>query len=359
MTNIDDSRKKIEEIDEKMAQLFEERLLCSKGVAEYKKAHGLPLLDQSREKALLEQNLHYLQNDVTKEYYPLFLQNIMDLSKKYQSRLNDGMKVAYAGTKGAYANIASEKLFPGVNYVPFVGFDKAYRACEKGEVDVCVLPIENSYAGDVGLVMDLLFQRDLYINQVIDIDIDHNLLACKEATLDSVKEVYSHEQALAQCTSFIKENHLKANSYENTALAAEYVSMQNDPTICAIASKETAELYGLKILASNINENRNNTTKFVALSRNRSVSVASCGINSIIVFTVKNEAGSLAKVLNIIGVHGFNMLNLRSRPLKTLMWNYYFYVEIDGNIDSKDGIEMMKQLSRVCDKLKVVGTYKG
>ena len=207
--------------------------------------------------------------------------------------------------------------------------------------------------------MDLIFSGSLYVNQVIDIPIVHNLLANEGATLESIKEVVSHPQALSQCSAYISKRGYEQRPYTNTALAAKLVKESGSCEIAAIASDETASLYGLKILESSINESRNNTTRFAVFSRslNQSKSINKMGEHFILVFTVLNEAGALAKTLNIIGSYGFNMRTLRSRPMKDLQWNYYFFVEADGDINSNDGQDMIRQLKTVCDRLKVVGTY--
>ena len=151
-----------------MARLFEERMEASEQVALYKKEHALPIFDEKREKEVIEKNTAFLNNYIYKEYYVNFIQNTMDISKQYQSRLLEGLKVAYSGVKGAFAYIACKKMFPNAVYVPYISFKDAYEAVEKGECDVCVLPLENSYAGEVGLVMDLMFSGSLYINQVLE-----------------------------------------------------------------------------------------------------------------------------------------------------------------------------------------------
>ena len=207
--------------------------------------------------------------------------------------------------------------------------------------------------------MDLMFSGSLYVNQMIDLDVVHNLIACDGATKDSIKKVYSHAQALAQCAEYIHLNNFEEVEYPNTAMAAKMIAEKADPTIAAIASIETAELYNLNVIEKNINASRNNTTRFAAFSRVQNLPnrTAKMGEHFILVFTVKNEAGALANALNIIGSHGFNMRTLRSRPMKELMWNYYFYVELDGNINTVDGSDMMMQLSSMCDRLKLVGAY--
>ena len=359
MGDLKEIRKQINEIDKQMAKLFEERMKASSEVAQYKKEHALPIFDSSRENEVINKNLEFIEANDIKQYYVNFLQNTMDISKNYQSSLLNGMKVAYSGVKGAFAYIAAKKMFPNATYISYLSFNDAYKACENGECDVCVLPLENSYAGDVGLVMDLMFSGSLYINQVYELEVTHNLIAKKGTTIDKIKTVYSHKQALDQCIDFINEYKFEVIEAPNTALAAKYVSEQDNETIAAIASSDTAELYDLSVLKSNINVSNINTTRFGAFCRalHKTNTSSQLNENCILLFTVKNEAGALAKTLNIIGSHGFNMRSLRSRPMKELIWNYYFYVEIEGNINSSEGKDMIKALSIFCDKLKVVGTY--
>ncbi len=359
MADLNDIRKQINKIDEQMAKLFEERMKLSADVAAYKREYGLPIFDNSREQEVINKNLQFIENQNIKDYYVNFLQNTMDISKKYQSSLLNGLKVAYSGVKGAFAYIAAKKMFPNATYVSYLSFNEAYKACEKGECDICVLPLENSYAGEVGLVMDLMFSGTLYINQVMELEVTHNLIAKKGTTIDKVKKIYSHKQALDQCVDFINEYKFEVYEAPNTALAAKYVSEQNDETIAAIASSDTAELYDLCVLKSNINASNINTTRFGAFCRTMHNETKNNQIDErcILLFTVKNEAGALAKTLNIIGSHGFNMLSLRSRPMKELIWNYYFYVEIEGSIASEEGQDMIKALGIFCDKLKIVAKY--
>ena len=359
MSELDNTRKRINAIDKEMARLFEERMDCSKEVAEYKIKHAMPIFDASREQEVINRNLEYIENSDVKEYYVNFLKQTMDISKKYQTRLIEGMRVAYSGVPGAFAHIAAMKMFPNANYISYPSFEEAYKSVELGLCDTCVLPLENSYAGDVGLVMDLIFSGSLYINQVIELEVVHNLLAKKGTNIKDIKKVISHSQALGQCMNYLNKKGFELLETPNTALASKMVSESSDSTLAAIASNETAELYGLEILEKSINSSHNNTTRFGAFSRcfNEDGKTSKMGEHFILVFTVKNEAGSLANTLNIIGSHGFNMRALRSRPMKELMWNYYFYVELDGNINTEDGQDMMRQLSSMCDRLKLVGTY--
>ncbi len=360
MNGLDEQRKEINRIDTEMARLFEERMSVCGKIAEYKKEHGLSVRDPEREIELINKNRALIASEDVESYYVRFLQSTIDLSCNYQSKLMEGAKVTYCGTKGAYAYVAAKRMFPEAELSEFSNFTDAYRAVENGEYDCAVLPLENSYAGEVGAVMDLMFSGSLYVNQVLDVSIAHSLIAPKGATLQSIKTVLSHQQAIDQCGDYLRRHGFKVESYSNTALAAKYVSEQNDPTIAAIASAETAEIFGLEVLDREINDSKNNTTRFASFSRaqNRPAStVKRTDENFILVFTVQNEAGSLAKALNIIGAHGFNMRNLRSRPMKDLQWSYYFYIEAEGNVNTENGRDMMRELSAVCAKLRMAGSY--
>lgn len=360
MSGLDTCREEINRIDSEMARLFEERMETAARIAEYKKEHGLSVRDTARETELIDKNRALIKNGELEGYYVQFLKSTIDVSCKYQERIMGGAKVTYCGTKGAYAYAAAKRMFPDATLTEYPDFADAYKAVESGEYDCAVIPIENSYAGEVGAVMDLMFSGSLYVNQIIDIPISHCLIAPKGATRETVKKVVSHVQALEQCSEYIREAGYETETYSNTALAAKYVSELNDTSVAAIASVETAELYGLTVLDKDINDNKNNTTRFAAFSRAKNRGAA--GVrrddeNFILVFTVQNEAGSLAKALNIIGAHGFNMRNLRSRPMKELQWSYYFYLEAEGCINTENGSDMLRELSAVCAKLRMVGSY--
>ena len=357
-SSLENARKEINRIDKEMAKLFEERMRCVEAVAEYKKERGLAILDQAREDELIKKNSELVEDEVIREYYINFLKNNMAVSRAYQERLISGMKVAFAGTEGAFAHIAANKLFPSASKVAYGDFKGAYRAVESGECDVCVLPLENSYNGEVGQVTDLIFSGTLYVNGMMELAVDQDLLGLPDAKIEDIKKVLSHPQALGQCRDYICECGFEAEEYSNTALAAKRVGELGDKSIAAIASGEAAELFGLKVLDKNINETRSNTTRFAVFSRvpNKTKSSDS-GVHSVLLFTVRNEAGSLARAIDVIGKCGFNMRTLRSRPMKELLWEYYFYVEAEGNIQTEAGQSMLEELSEFCDKLKFVGTY--
>ena len=355
---LEEARKIINEVDSKMAELFVKRMRAAELVYDYKKEFGLPILDAKREEAVVEKNSALIEDQVLKTYYIDYIKNLMSLSRAYQYRMQSGLKVAYSGVEGAFAHIAAGRIFPEGNRVSYSDFKAAYDSVVNGECDVAVLPIENSYAGEVGQTIDLIFSGSLYVNGIYELDIHQNLLGLPDAKIEDVKMVISHPQAIGQCAEFLKEHGLQAKEYENTALAAEKVARMGDKSLAAIASSEAAELFGLEVLYKNINSSRTNTTRFAVFSRAPKMrEEKENGVHSIILFTVRNEAGALARAIEIIGKYGFNMRALRSRPMKELLWQYYFYVETEGNAKTENGEKMMRELKLCCDKLKLLGTY--
>ncbi len=352
---LEEARKIINEVDSKMAELFLERMRAAELVFEHKKEFGLPILDKEREAVVIEKNAAMIEDDVLKEYYIDYIKNLMSISRAYQHRMQSGLKVAYSGVPGAFAHIAAGKIFANSNRVSYRDFKSAYTAVENAEADVAVLPIENSYAGEVGQTIDLIFSGGLVINGIYELEIRQNLLGLPDATTEDITKVTSQPQALNQCHEYIQQKGFETEEANNTATAAKTVATKKDKSLGAIASAETAEIYGLKVLQSDINKSSDNTTRFAVLSKARANSPALP--NSVLMFTVKNEAGSLANAIGIIGKYGYNMTALRSRPLKQHSWQYYFYIEIDGTTDHETGKQMLLELNKVCDKLKVAGTY--
>ena len=355
-----DYKEKLTKIDEQMAKLFEERVEICKDTATEAKENGLALRDEAYEKASLEKYADNILDDGIRSYYATFLRSTFDICEAYREMQQQGMKVAYGGVQGAYANIAAKKMFPAANLLAKADFLEAYKAVETGECDVAVLPIENSLAGEVGEVMDLIYRGPLHINRVFELPIRHHLLGIKGSSRERITKVISHPQALAQCSNYIRKNGLSTETAANTSAAAALVKELQDPYVGVIASEETAAIFGLEILDGEIQNALVNTTRFAAFSRSLHKPAResrNADEKFILVYTVKNEAGALAATLNIIGAHGFNMRCLRSRPLKSLPWNYYFYIELEGNINTPNGADMMNELSVVCADLKLVGTW--
>ena len=267
------------------------------------------------------------------------------------------MKIAYSGIEGAFAYIAARRVFPDEELVSFPDFHSAYMAAEKGECDYAVLPIENSYAGEVGQVTDMMFQGSLFVNAVYTLNVVQNLLGVKGSTLNDVKKVISHPQALEQSSDFLREHNFKTEEALNTARAAKMVSELGDKSIAAVASEETAALYNLEVLAKGINGKEDNSTRFAVLSRNEGSLNQEDKSTFILMFAVKNEAGALVKVLNKLGEFGYNMSVIHSRPLKGLAWSYYFYIEAEGEYGSPEFKQMILEMEYRCDKLKVLGRF--
>lgn len=356
MNKIEKARNEINEIDKKMAELFVKRMESVKSVAEYKKENGLQIFDKKREDDIIEKNSKLVEDKILKEYYVSFLKNNMEISKTYQHRILEGMEVAFSGVEGAFAEIALKKIFPNSGRKTYPDFKSAYKAVENGECDACVLPIENSFAGEVGQVVDLIFDGSLYLNGVYSLKIVQNLLGIHGANKDEVKEVISHPQALSQCAEYLKKMDCKLTNSVNTAVAAKTVMEKGDKTVAAIASKETAEIYGLTLLDHDINESSGNTTKFVVLSRSQNI--ADDADTIVLLFSVKQVAGALAKAINVMAKYGYNMKTLRSRPMKKPAWQYYFYVEAEYDSRKTNENEMINELKKECERLKVVGHYK-
>ncbi len=357
MNELEQARKIINATDEEIAKLFQQRMDAARMVANHKKEHGLPVEDLAREEQLIARNVSFVDDEDYRSYYVEFLRGMIEISKKFQHKLLDGMRVAYSGVEGAFANIVAERIFPDATCIGYSDFDTAYKSVENGECDVALLPIENSFNGDVGKVLDLSFFGSLYINGVYEAEIVQNLLGVKGSSLDSITDVISHPQALGQCGPYIKKHNFRQIEAVNTAVAAKTVAESGDISLAAIGSEEAAVKFGLVKLEGHINENSNNTTRFGVFSRVRREPTNNDG-RFIMLFTVKNVAGSLGKAISVIGEHGFNLRALKSRPTKDLVWDYYFYAEGEGNIASYEGRKMLSALESCCNNIKILSSYE-
>ena len=364
--DLQESREVIRQVDEEMAKLFVKRMEAVRSVAAYKKERGLPIEDKEQEARVIKGRSALVEDPELRSFYVNFLQDTMDVSKRWQHYLMEGLRVAYSGVEGAFAHIAAGRIFPDGELESYPSFESAYEAVEKGECDVAVLPIENSFAGEVGQVLagevgqvlDLMFSGDLYVNGVYDLSINQNLLGMPGTDISQIRTVYSHPQAISQCRSYIRKHGFDAVSMANTALAAQKVAQDGDCSAAAIASEETADLYGLQILDHDINESKVNTTRFAVFSRvETKMAIRKDAGAFLLLFTVKDEAGGLAKAVNVISAYNFNMRVLRSRPMKDLPWHYYFYAEVEGDDSSENGRRMISALRGTCPGLKVVGRY--
>ena len=236
MNKLEEARKIINEVDAQMAELFVKRMQAAELVFEHKKEFGLPIQDPAREAVVVEKNAARIQDEVLKGYYIDYIKHLMGLSRAYQYRLQGGLRVAYSGVEGAFAHIAAGRIFPGGTRIACRDFQAAYDSVISGENDVAVLPIENSYAGEVGQTIDLIFSGELFINGIYELEIHQNLLGVEGASIGDIRKVVSHPQALSQCHGYIQRHGFASEEANNTAFAAKMVAEGGDKSLAAIAS---------------------------------------------------------------------------------------------------------------------------
>lgn len=353
MDKLDKARIQINKIDEQIAMLFEARLDAVCDVIEYKKENGMQIFDESREKAVVSKNLALIKNDEYKPYYAEFIQYTMNNSKKYQRKILNLDKVAYQGYLGAFSHIATTKLFKDYTHCEFGSFEDVFKAVENGEVYAAVVPFENSFTGEIGDVFDLFTKYNCYIESLYDLKIDQNLLGLKGSKISDITDVFSHPQALAQSREYLSAHAMHQNLYANTALAAKFVAETGNISFGAVASKETAEIYGLSILAENINTSSDNTTRFAIIKN----TISNKGERFNAVFKTSHKAGALARVMSIIANDDFNVSSIKSRAIAEVSWEYYFYIEIDAKLDDEKTQNMIKKVKQECAYFKVIGCY--
>ena len=334
MDALKQARAEIDTVDAQLAALFERRMAAVLQVAEYKRAHGLPVYDAA--------------------YYKDHVQNLMDVAKQYEAVVLGQNRAAYQGVEGAFAHIALRALFPHAEAVSYPTWDEVFDAVERGDAARGVVPFENSHAGDVSAVLDLCYNHPaLWVVDVYDLPISQNLLVLPGTKLDQIKSVYSHQQAIAQSETFLRQFGLPATAMANTAMAAKFVAESGDSSKAAIASVETAALYGLEVLVPSINTDGDNTTRFIVLSREKPTG----GNRFSLLFTVDNKPGKLGEVIQIIGASGFNMESIKSRPMPHVPFEYYFYVELVGDPTADETAALLRELDRTCRTVRLLGVY--
>ena len=354
MDALEQARAEIDTVDAQLAALFERRMAAVLQVAEYKRAHGLPIYDAAREAAVLEKAAARIQQPALRPYYKDHVQHMMDLAKQYEAAVLGRNRAAYQGVEGAFAHIALKALFPHAEAVSYSTWDEVFEAVASGEAAHGVVPFENSHAGDVSAVLDLCYNHpELWVVDVYDLPISQNLLVLPGTQLAQLRHVYSHQQAIAQSETFLKQFRLPATAMANTAMAAKFVAESKDPTKAAIASAETAALYGLEILVPNINTDGDNTTRFIVLSREK----PTVGNRFSLLFTLDNKPGKLAEVIQVIGASGFNMESIKSRPMPHVPFEYYFYVELVGDAAAGETAALLRELDRTCRTVRLLGVY--
>ena len=354
MDLLQQARAEIDTVDAEMAALFERRMRAVADVVRYKAETGKPVFDAAREAAVLDKNTARITDEALRPYYRAFLSDAMSISRAYQRARLGRDTAAYQGVPGAWSHIALRRLFPFARETACTTWGEVFDAVQNGDAQFGVLPFENSNAGDVSTVLDLLYTHpDIIIARMCDLPIRQDLLGVPGAALGDVKTVFSHPQALHQCAGFIKTLGLAQQEAANTALAAQEVARRGDKALAAIASEETAGLYGLCVLARNINGSEDNTTRFIVIGK----ALREKGNRFSLLFTVDHKAGALARVMRVIGEEGFNLECIKSRPMPHVAWEYYFYAELVGDCSGAAAQALLEKLGAVCRTVRVLGVY--
>lgn len=353
MANLEEIRQQIDSIDKELTVLFEQRMNAVAEVARYKQEHNLPVLNSSREEQVIEKNVARLNNSDFAPYYADFLRYTMNISKQYQTEILGENTVAYQGAEGGFGHFVTTTLFPHGNLIATPTFEDIFELVENGKANFGVIPFENSNTGDVSGVLDLCFAHECYITQMYDLPVVQNILAIKGATLADIKTVISHPQALGQSKRFLESLGVEQTAFDNTATAAKYVAEKSDKTLAAIASLEAGALYGLVPLAKDIATEATNTTRFIIISRKKPAQ----GNRFSLLINLENKVGQLAKLIEIIAKHGFDMENIKSRPRPHRPWEYYFYIELVGDIESEKGEKLMQDIASVSSSARLLGLY--
>lgn len=370
-------RAEIDRIDDALVKLFTERMQISAQIADYKKEHDLPILHPGREREKLQDVAEKAGTDMA-NYTRVLYSMLFELSRSYQSkrtgattalhgRIADAIEntpklfpqspmVACQGVEGAYSQIACEKMIKNPFILYFKNFDGVFSAIDKGLCQYGILPIENSTAGSVKKVYDLMIRYNFSIVRTFRLKIDHNLLAARGASLDSIREIYSHEQAINQCSEFLSSmQNVKIIPVENTAVAAEMVAKSGRTDVAAISSRSCAELYGLNSLAASIQDKGNNRTRFICISKN--LEIYPGADKTSIMMVLPHRPGSLYRVLARLYTLGINVTKLESRPIPDREFEFMFYFDLETSIYSEEFVQLMCELDELCEEFKYLGSY--
>lgn len=374
---LSDYRKELDSIDAQMLELFKQRMNTVRGVAEYKKENKLPVLQQGREREILAAAAAGAGEEL-EDYARTFFATLMDVSRSYQERLTakggvisetitDALKntppifpkhgtVACQGVEGAYSQLACDKVFTNPNIFYFKNFEAVFTAIEKGLCRYGVIPLENSTAGSVNKVYDLMMKHRFSIIKSVRIKIDHNLLALPGTKLSDIKEIYSHEQAISQCSAYLQSlTGVKVIACENTAEAARMVAESGRHDIAAISSFSCVKLYGLECLASSIQDKGNNYTRFICISKNLEIYP---GANrTSLMMVLPHTPGSLYKALSRFYALGINLNKLESRPLPDRDFEFMFYFDLDVPVYSPNFVQLMGEIQDICEQFEYLGSY--
>ena len=374
--DIKDLRTKIDSIDDKMSELIKERLDIVKLVREYKEKNGKPINDPTREKEIL---LRITENasDEQKIYLKRIFENVFEVSKACQtanssiqtvtaqkicnaidkqSALPVRARVACQGVHGAYSGIAANKFFELADISYFKTFDAVFTAVEKGFCKYGVLPIENSTAGSVNQVYDLMREHNFYIVGSVRVPITHCLIANPNADINKITEIVSHEQALTQCKNFIEKfPNAKITSCANTAVASEMVRDSGRLDLAAISSRDCAEIYGLKILQSSVQDSNGNFTRFILIAKDLEIYKGADKVS--IMTTLPHVPGSLYKTLAKFYNASINVTKLESRPIVGSNFEFTFYFDFECDITNPKVRAVLSELDSSVENFTFLGAY--
>ena len=323
-------------------------------VAEYKRAHGLPVYDAARETAVLEKAAARIQDPALRPYYKDHVQNLMDVAKQYEAVVLGQNRAAYQGVEGAFAHIALRALFPHAEAVSYPTWDEVFDAVERGDAARGVVPFENSHAGDVSAVLDLCYNHPaLWVVDVYDLPISQNLLVLPGTKLDQIKSVYSHQQAIAQSETFFKAVRPARHRHGQHRHGRKVRGRKRRLLQSSHCKRGDGGTVRLEVLVPSINTDGDNTTRFIVLSREKPTG----GNRFSLLFTVDNKPGKLGEVIQIIGASGFNMESIKSRPMPHVPFEYYFYVELVGDPTADETAALLRELDRTCRTVRLLGVY--
>lgn len=375
--DINELRQQINGIDDELVSLFTKRMDIAAQIADYKKEHNLPIFVPAREREILKDVAEKAGPEMA-NYTRVLYSLLFELSRSYQSKRNEALTplyhtitdsinntpklfpqapmVACQGVEGAYSQIACEKIFKSPMIMYFKNFDGVFTAIEKGLCQYGILPIENSTAGSVKKVYDLMIKHNFSIVRTFRMKIDHCLLAKPGTKLSDIKEIYSHEQAINQCSDFLKSlSGISVIPVENTAVAANMVATSDRTDIAAISSHTCQEIYGLSSLADSIQDKGNNRTRFICISKNLEIYPGSDKTS--IMMILSHKPGALYKVLARMYVLGINVIKLESRPIPDREFEFMFYFDLETSIYSQEFVQLMCELDDLCEEFKYLGSY--
>ena len=375
--DISDLRLEIDKIDDELVRLFSQRMDVAARIADFKKENGLPIHVPAREREKLVDVADKAGTQMA-NYTRVLYSMIFELSRSYQSKRNmagsplharisqaientpklfpQAPMVACQGVEGAYAQIACEKIFKAPFIMYFKNFDGVFNAIEQGLCQYGILPIENSTAGSVNKVYDLMIHHNFSIVRTFRLKVDHNLLVNPGASMEGITEIYSHEQAISQCTEFLKKfPGVKVIPVENTAVAAKMVSESGRLDVAALSSRTCAELYGLSCLAASVQDKGNNHTRFICISKNLEIYPGSDKTS--IMMVLSHKPGALYRVLARLYVLGINVTKLESRPIPDRDFEFMFYFDLETSIYSEEFVQLMCELDELCEEFKYLGSF--